>query len=106
VAGDAFVHRTALAALRGLAAGGQIAQVRHLAGAPAAAAATTSFLDGFTVAMWIATGAVAVALVAVVVVLLNRTSVHRGQPLPPLVPARTRADDGVDPDSGEGGRNR
>jgi hypothetical protein len=62
VAGDAFEHRTALASLRGLAAGGQIADVRRLAGAPAAAAATQSFLDGFTVAMCLATAAVAIGL--------------------------------------------
>jgi len=69
IAGDAFVHRTALAPLRGLAAGGQIAEIRHLVGAPAAAAATTSFLDGFTAAMWIATAAVAAALMIVVVLI-------------------------------------
>ena len=62
VAGDAFEHRTGLASLRGLAAGGQIADVRRLAGAPAAAAATQSFLDGFTAAMWLATAAVAIGL--------------------------------------------
>jgi len=62
VAGDAFEHRTGLASLRGLAAGGQIDDVRRLAGAPAAAAATQSFLDGFTVAMWLATATAAIAL--------------------------------------------
>ena len=62
VAGDAFEHRTALASLRSLAAGGQIGDVRRLAGAPAAAAATQSFLDGFTAAMWLATAAVAIGL--------------------------------------------
>ena len=62
VAGGAFEHRTGLASLRDLAAGGQIADVRRLAGAPVAAAATQSFLDGFTVAMWLATAAVAIGL--------------------------------------------
>jgi EmrB/QacA subfamily drug resistance transporter len=62
VAGDAFVHRTGLTSLRGLAAGGQIGDVRRLAGAPAAAAAARSFLDGFTAAMWLGTAIVAIAL--------------------------------------------
>jgi EmrB/QacA subfamily drug resistance transporter len=62
VAGDTFEHRTALASLRSLVAGGQISDVRRLAGAPAAAAATQSFLDGFTAAMWLATAAVAIGL--------------------------------------------
>jgi EmrB/QacA subfamily drug resistance transporter len=62
VAGDAFEHRTGLASLRGLAAGGQIDDIRHLAGAPAAAAAARSFLDGFTAAMWLGTAIVAIAL--------------------------------------------
>jgi EmrB/QacA subfamily drug resistance transporter len=62
VAGDAFVHQTGLASLRALAAGGQIGDVRRLAGAPAAAAATRSFLDGFTTAMWLATATVIIAL--------------------------------------------
>lgn len=62
VAGDAFVRRAALPSLRALAAGGQIGDVRRLAGVPAAAAATQSFLDGFTAAMWLAAATVAIAL--------------------------------------------
>jgi EmrB/QacA subfamily drug resistance transporter len=65
VAGDDFEHRTGLASLRGLAAGGQIGDVRRLAGAPAAAAAARSFLDGFTAAMWLGTATVAIALLVV-----------------------------------------
>ncbi|TVZ05116.1 DHA2 family efflux MFS transporter permease subunit [Trebonia kvetii] len=74
VAGDSFEHSTGLTALRGLAAGGQVGDVRHLAGAAAAAAATQSFLDGFTVAMWLATATVAIALL--VVAALARTAAH------------------------------
>jgi EmrB/QacA subfamily drug resistance transporter len=63
VAGDYITSRTGLTALRGLAAGGQISDVRRLAGAHAAAVASQSFLHGFTAAMWIAAAAVGTALV-------------------------------------------
>jgi MFS family permease len=105
VTGDAFVHRTALAALRGLAAGGQIVQVRHLAGAPAAAAATTSFLDGFTTAMWIATAAVALALAAAVLLLTPGLPCLGGRPSASgRRPGTAPTMDGTD--SGGGGRSR
>ena len=82
VAADTFEQRTALASLRGLVAGGQIGDVRRLAGAPAAAAASQSFLDGFTAAMWLATAAVAIALLAAVA--LSRTP---GRPAVPAAPS-------------------
>ncbi len=62
-----------------LAADGQIAQIRHLAGAPAAAAATASFLTGFTAAMWIATAAVALALAAVIALTGPATAARQGR---------------------------
>jgi len=63
VGGDYFIRRTGLTAVRGLVAGGQISDVRRLAGAHAAAIASQSFLHGFTAAMWIAAAAVGTALV-------------------------------------------
>jgi EmrB/QacA subfamily drug resistance transporter len=85
VAADTFEHRTALASLRGLVAGGQIGDVRRLAGAPAAAAATQSFLDGFTVAMWLATAAVAIGLL--VAAALTRTGARPAAPAGAIGPA-------------------
>jgi EmrB/QacA subfamily drug resistance transporter len=67
VAGDYFIRHIGLTALRGLAAGGQISDVRRLAGAHAAAIASQSFLHGFTAAMWIAAAAVGTALVIALV---------------------------------------
>jgi hypothetical protein len=61
-AGDAFVHATGLGSLRAVVAGGRIDEVARLAGPRAANLATESFLRGFTVAMWLATGAVALSL--------------------------------------------
>ena len=84
VAADTFERRTALAPLRGLAslrslvAGGQISDVRRLAGAPAAAVASQSFLNGFTTAMWLATAAVALALLAATA--LSRTGGRTAAP--------------------------
>ena len=63
VAGDYFIRRTGLTALRGLVAGGQVSDVRRFAGAHAAAIASQSFLHGFTAAMWIAAAAMGAALV-------------------------------------------
>jgi putative ABC transport system ATP-binding protein len=85
VAGDAFEHRTALASLRSLVADGQIGDVRRLAGAPAAAAATQSFLDGFTTAMWLATAAVAVGLL--VAAALARAGARQAAPARAIGPA-------------------
>ena len=85
VAGDAFEHRTTLASLRSLAAGGQIDDVRRLAGAPAAAAATQSFLDGFTAVMWLATAAVAVGLL--VAVALTQAGRRVAAPAEAITPA-------------------
>ncbi len=85
VAADTFTHRTALASLRGLVAGGQIGDVRRLAGAPAAAAATQSFLEGFTVAMWLATAAVAIGLL--VAAALTRTGARPAAPAGAIGPA-------------------
>jgi EmrB/QacA subfamily drug resistance transporter len=85
VAAGTFEHRTALASLRGLVAGGQIGDVRRLAGAPAAAAASQSFLDGFTAAMWLATAAVALALLAAVT--LSRTGGRTAAPAEAISPA-------------------
>ena len=85
MAADTFEHRTGLASLRSLVAGGQIGDVRRLAGAPAAAAATQSFLDGFTAAMWLATAAVAVGLL--VAAALARTGSRPAAPAGAISPA-------------------
>ena len=45
VAGDTFLHRTGLAPLRGLVAGGQIDDVARLAGSTVAGSAVQSFLE-------------------------------------------------------------
>jgi EmrB/QacA subfamily drug resistance transporter len=100
VAGDSFVHRTALASLRSLAAGGQIADVRHLAGSRAAAAATQSFLHGFTAAMWLATAAVVIGLL-VAAALTRATAISRSPAVERALPAgEPAASPARSPDSG------
>ena len=85
VAADTFERRTALPSLRSLVAGGQIADVRRLAGIPAATTATQSFLYGFTVAMWFATAAVVAGLL--IAVALARTGARLAAPAGAISPA-------------------